>query len=273
MIAWLAPLMLAGSSATVEHPSRDVPCQAIDGWDSLLARDQVRWIVIGEMHGNAESPTIFADAVCLTAQARPVVVALEMPSIAQANIDAFMASDGGEDAEAAFLADPIWHYEFKDGRSSQAMFRLFQRLRAMHAAGQIERVVAAMAIDPAGPPSRARHEELMAGALAAAGEGGATVLMLVGNAHARLQPLDFGGEVYPPMASLLPGSQTITLNIENNGGETWACSGRPIVCGSITNGRAQVLSDRREVRLGGQADESYSGQLFLGTATTASPPQ
>lgn len=273
MIAWLALLMLAGSSATVEHPSRDVSCQAIDGWDSLLAREQVRWIVIGEMHGNTESPAIFADAVCLTAQARPVVVALEMPSMAQPAIDAFIASDGSEDAQAAFLADPIWHYEFKDGRSSQAMFRLFQRLRAMRASGHIERVVAAMAIDPAGPPSRARHEELMAGAVAAAGAEGATVLMLVGNAHARLQPLGFGGEVYPPMAALLPADQTVTLNIENNDGETWACTGLPIACGPIANGRPDVLSDRREVRLDGTEGDAYSGKLFLGTATTASPPQ
>lgn len=272
-MSWLAPLLLIASTPSVERAPEDVPCQPIAGWDRLLSREQVRWIVIGEMHGNAESPEIFADAVCLTAHARPVVVALEVPSTAQPAIDAYVASDGGEDAQAAFLADPIWHYEFKDGRSSQAMFRLFQRLRAMRAAGHIERVVAAMAIDPTGPPSRARHEELMAGALMAASSGGATVLMLVGNAHARLQQLNFGGEAYEPMAALLPRAQTITLNIENNGGETWACTGRPIACGPIANGRPDVLADRREVRLDGAVGDAYSGQLFLGTATTASPPQ
>lgn len=272
-MSWLAPLLLIASTPSVERTPEDVPCRPIAGWDSLLAREQVRWIVIGEMHGNAESPAIFADAVCLTAQVRPVVVALEMPSMAQPAIDAFIASDGGEDAQAAFLADPIWHYEFKDGRSSQAMFRLFQRLRVMRAAGHIERVVAAMAIDPAGPPTRARHEELMAEAVAAAGADGATVLMLVGGAHARLQQLNFGGKAYQPMAALLPRSQTITLNIENNGGETWACTGRPIVCGPIANGRPDVRSHRREVRLDGTVGDAYSGKLFLGTATTTSPPQ
>lgn len=268
MTAWIASLLLAAASS-----GSTATCNPIEGWDQVLARDQVRWIILGEMHGNAESPAIFADAVCLTAQDRHVVVAVEMPSIMQDAIDAFMASDGGEAAQQAFLADPFWHYEFKDGRSSQAMFRLFQDLRVMQAAGKVERVVAAMAIDPAGPPSRSRHEELMAGAVAAAGQNGATVLMLVGNAHARLQPLGFGGEVYPPMAALLPGAQTVTLNIENNGGETWACTGRPIACGPIANGRDEVLSDQRKVRLDGADGEDYSGRLFLGTPTTASSPQ
>lgn len=268
MTAWLAPLLLAAAA-----PGSPAGCNPIHGWDQVLVREEVRWIIFGEMHGNAESPAIFADAVCLTARDRRVVVALEMPSIMQGAIDAFMASDGGEAAQQVFLADPFWHYEFKDGRSSQAMFRLFQDLRAMRAAGRVERVVAAMAIDPTGPPSRARHEELMAGAVTAAGEGGATVLMLVGNAHARLQPLGFGGEVYPPMAALLPGNRTVALNIENNGGETWACTGQPIACGPIANGRDEVLSDRREVRLDGTDGGDYSGRLFLGTSTTASPPQ
>lgn len=249
------------------------PCQPIGGWDDVLADEQTRWIIVGEMHGNAESPAIFADAVCLTAQHRRVVVALEQPDSAQAAIDTFLASDGGAEARQAFLADPMWHWEFKDGRSSQAMFRLFQRLQRMHQAGQVERVVAFQPTAFGAPLSHAEYEKLLAQPVAAAASTGATVVVLVGGAHASFQPFGFGGEDYPPMAAVLARAQTITLNIESNGGQTWACTGQPISCGSIANGRMEVLSAEREVRLEGGADDRYSGQLFLGTATTVSPPQ
>lgn len=269
MIDWLSPLLLLASAGA----SAPAPCQPIAGWDDVLANDQTRWIIIEEMHGNNESPDIFADAVCLTAQHRRVMVALEQPDSAQPAIDAFLTSDGGEAAQQAFLADPMWHWEFKDGRTSQAVFRLFQRLRAMRQAGQIERVVAFQPTAFDAPPTRAGYEELLAQPITAAASDGATVLVLVGNAHASFQPFGFGGEDYPPMAAVLPRAQTITLNIENNGGQTWACTGQPTTCGPIANGRMEVLSEQREARLDGGVDDPYSGQLNLGTATTASPPQ
>jgi hypothetical protein len=268
MIGALFPVVLLASAATAE-----VPCNPIAGWNHVLADEHTRWIVIGEMHGNAESPEIFADAVCLTAQQRSVVVALEQPDSAQPAIDAFLASDGGAEAQEAFLADPMWHWEFKDGRTSQAMFRLFRQLQRMHQTGQVKRVVAFQPTAFEAPPSRAGYEEMLAHPVAAAASDGDTVLVLVGGAHASFQSFGFGGEDYPPMAAVLPRAQTITLNIENNGGETWACTGQPVSCGAIFNGRMEVLSAVREVRLDGGAEDRYSGQLFLGTATTVSPPQ
>ena len=42
-------------------------CNAIEGWETMLQDRDPAIIVIGEMHGNAESPAIFADAVCRSA--------------------------------------------------------------------------------------------------------------------------------------------------------------------------------------------------------------
>src|SRR5690554_1179150 len=129
LLAVLSPLLLATSAATSQ------PCSQIPGWEQVLARAETRWIVIGEMHGSNEVPELFADAVCRTAQSRRVVVGIEQPASQQEAIDAFLDSDGGEAARRDFMEAAMWHGPMKDGRSSEAIFRLFERLRQMKAAG------------------------------------------------------------------------------------------------------------------------------------------
>ena len=121
----LSPLVMA-ATAPVEPA-----CTAIPGWEQILADEAVRFVILGEMHGSNELPAVFADAVCLTARDRPVVVALEQTSADQPAIDAFMASDGGAEARRTFLGAQMWNAPMKDGRSSEAYFRLFETLRQM----------------------------------------------------------------------------------------------------------------------------------------------
>lgn len=267
MIEWLLPLLSLASADPAQ-----ASCQSIAGWDEVLTQEEHRWIVIGEMHGNNESPAIFVEAVCLTAQHRRVVVALEQPDSAQSAIDAFLASDGGEAAQQAFLADQMWHWEFKDGRSSQAMFGLFRRLQAMHQAGLVEQVVAFQPTQFTTPPSRAEYEEHMARRIARAGADGATVLVLVGNVHARLTEVNFG-EAYLPMAANLPRESTVTLDIRSLGGDTWGCTGQPIACGPIPMRADGVAANTPHVRLDEAEATGYSGVLDLGQPVSASGPQ
>lgn len=96
LLAALSPLLTVAAATAA-------PCNPIPGWERVLADEKVRIVVLGEMHGTNEMPALFADAVCLTAQARSVVVALEQPSVDQAAVDAFLASDGGDEAKRAFL--------------------------------------------------------------------------------------------------------------------------------------------------------------------------
>jgi hypothetical protein len=244
-------------------------CAPIPGWDEVLAREEVRWIVIGEMHGTAEIPQAFADAVCLTARERPVVVALEQPAFDQPLIDAWLVSDGGEAARRAFLAAQMWQGSMKDGRSSQATFELFDRLRHMHQAGQV-RAVVAFVRPLVGSFTQAGHEEAMARGVAEAAVDGATVVALTGDGHARLGAVPWGDR-YRAMASHLPPEQTVSLVAAGNGGEAWVCTGQPIECKAQPAYRP--AQHERGVVLGGHDEGSYSGTLRLGVATTASPPQ
>lgn len=252
--------------------SSSTPCTPIPGWDEIVADERIHWVILGEVHGSNETPALFADAVCLTAQARDsVVVALEQPSSAQAAIDKFVASDGGEEATREFLEAPMWNGAMKDGRSSQAFFRLFEKLRQMRSAGRVVSIVAFQPVSFTAPPSPGEYEKAMAELVRSAKRTDTTVIALVGNVHAMRTKVTWRGG-YLPMAAHLPAEATVTLNVLDRGGETWSCVGQPVVCGP----NPSVPSDEtnpRGVSLSSDGQAPYSGVLYLGAATTASPPQ
>lgn len=262
-------LFLGLSSFVAAAASSGASCTPIAGWEQVLADERARWIVIGEMHGNNETPAIFADAVCLAAQVRgPVVVALELPSREQAAIDRFMASDGGEAARRALLEGPHWNSPAKDGRSSQAYFRLLETLRQLRATHRIASVVAFQPSEPLASPEA--YEKAMAATVQAAGGADATVLALVGNVHAMRTKVSFQGG-YLPMAAHLPPGRTLTFNAPGEGGKSWACMGNPVTCGPQSLGTYRPRTRGVELIPGDEAP--YSGALYLGVPTTASPPQ
>ena len=260
LLAVLSPLLLATSTATPQ------PCSPIPGWEQVVARAETRWIVIGEMHGSNEVPELFSDAVCRTAQSRRVVVGIEQPAFQQDTINTFLASDGGEAARRLFLEAAMWNGPMKDGRSSEAFFRLFERLRQMKAAGIIEGVVAFQPTSFTAQPTPAEYERAMAEILLSAAGADATVVALVGNVHAMRTEVPFQGG-YMAMAANLPKAETITLNVIGNGGEYWNCTeGR---CGANPYPNPPEPFPRG-VELSPDEAGPYSG---VGTATTASPPQ
>lgn len=252
------------------------PCSPITGAEQLWADRALRWLVVGEGHGTAETPRAFAELLCLAIEARgPVVVALERPDSEQQAIDAFMASDGGAQARAALLAAPAWQSADQDGRQSEAMLGLLETLRQRVAGGSVKRVVA---FQPAGG-NYADYEREMAGAIQRAGADGALVVALVGNVHAMIKPIGFGGQ--PPSlraAGFLPPEQTLTLDAVGNGGSQWACirltEPRPGLrdgCAAQDFGPAPDAHPRG-IALGADPEKRWSGHFYLGVATTASPP-
>lgn len=267
-------LALAGPAANAETAPQ--ACVPIPGWEQVLAREELRWIVIGELHGTAETPAIFADAVCLAAQERRVVVALEVPSTDQPAIDAWLASDGGPAARAAFLKALLWNMPMKDGRSSEAFLALFDRLRQMHAAGAVAGVVAFQDNSPADDPSgdQGPYEKRLAAIVRDAAVPDGMVLVLVGNGHARKSEVIPGAsdrKPFRPMAMHLPPETTLTLYAIGNGsGSAWNCQADG--CGVHDNSGPPEPMDRG-VELGPVMDGAYDGMLWLGVPTTASLPQ
>jgi hypothetical protein len=244
-------------------------CNPVDGEAQLWANANTRYVLVGEVHGTAETPALFGDLVCAAhASGRPVVVGVEAADTEQGAIDRFMASDGGEAAKAAFLQSPIWSSQIKDGRSSRAYFRLFERLRRYKQSGQIAEVVAIQAVGRT--HSQTENNAMTADRISAAAERrpGAIELVLIGNVHASKGAFDFGTEHVVPAAADLPPQETISLNVIF-GGEAWNCRVGSD-CGPHQWGAPRA--EPRSVRLDRPDPPRYDGAIYLGVPTIASPP-
>lgn len=240
-------------------------CPPLPGVEQLWARAQVRTVILGEVHGTEEGPALFGDVVCHASLQAPVVVALELRAAEQPELDDFMA--GGQ--ADALLATPSWSGRVRDGRSSRAMLRLLERLRALKAAGRVSAVVA---VQPDYLPRRSQDysEILMAAGWAQAGRDHpeARIFALVGNLHARKTRMDRPGLALTPAAMHLPPAETLSLDVEG-GGQAWYCRSATD-CGPGPIGSAAPTA--RGVRLGVREDGAYDGVFSSGTAWTASPP-
>jgi hypothetical protein len=259
-IASLLSLLGAGSAA----PS----CAAVPGAAPLLAMRERRTLIFGELHGTAEIPPLFADLVCQAAAQGPVIVGLEMPESSQTALDAWLASGGGREARAALLRDSFWR--FGDGRASEAMLALLERLRALRAAGRSIRLLAFVpSIGPAA--TQTPYEQAMAAnwsrALAAA--PGARLLVLVGSVHSRIARY----RDFDPAAMHLPRAGILTFAPLPVGGSAYNC--QPSGCGpnpagpvpSNMPGRG-LIPTPPEAR----AVMAYDYLYAPGTSFTPSPP-
>ena len=253
-------LALAAASAS--------PCPQVAGAERLWARPETRWVMIGEMHGTTEMPALFGDLVCRAASSsgRPVTVALEQNAEMQPAIDAFLASDGGSAARSTFLAAPMWAGKMQDGRASQAMLALYDRLRIMKQSGQIRGVVAFIPVMTGwtgeGPYNAGMADRLQAIPTASNG----LVLAYMGSVHAAKSSFGQADKLFMPAAGDLPGNRTISVYLDDNGGEAWNCMGDcgPHPLQSRDAPRGFTPADRLPWR--------YDWIFELGGKTSASPP-
>jgi hypothetical protein len=201
-------------------------CAPVPGSEQLWANPGTRYVMVGETHGTNEVPALFADLVCAASEKRKVVVALEHPPEEKPAIDAFLKSDGGAAARAAFLKTGIWT-NFRDGRNSLAMLSLYEQLRKWKQAGRIEAVVPFSAYDLSVPFSNANE---------GANRGMAQALENTAKAHPNALVLGFGGSVHMSVADVmgtkvksaagrLPRREVTTVFIDGDTGSAWNCIG------------------------------------------------
>jgi hypothetical protein len=259
MIGLVAGVVAASAAGCVSPP----------GADALWANSSTRWLIIGEDHGTDQEPATFRDIVCGASASRRVVVAVEQLVSEQPAIDIFIRSNGGASARTAFLKSIIWQNQFKDGRSSQAQFKLFEALRQLYSRHKISGV---FAFQPnARFPSAADYERAMADKLKSLSTAGSLVVALVGNVHAMRIKVSFSQPPYMPMAGWLPNDQTITAAFKVNGGTQWACTSMT-ECGPVKIEGAEEASPAKTA-FQPTAGLPYSATIYVGSAAKASPPQ
>lgn len=185
-------------------------------------------VLLGEMHGSREIPPLVGDLVAHEVRdASRVVLALEITSLDQPVVDRYMNSAGNRADTEALLAGSHWQDPNHDGRDSQAMFALIERMHSIKHHGTD------VAVDFFDAPGDGERNQRMAEHLRALvqREPRAVVLVLTGNIHAMTASppwgmLDSSGKpiAMPPTAGQrLIDLHPLSINIDAAGGEAWNC--------------------------------------------------
>lgn len=252
------------------HASAEEDCGAPEGLSTITSSTDARFLVFGETHGTVEAPAFFAESVCaVTTSGKKVLVGLEFPEEDAAIFQQFMQSAGDPEDVKKFLTDSSWGQQasqFPDGRTSQAMLALVQRLRELHANGY-ELTIAPFV--RAGLERGAPYENGLASSLMEAELNGSydLVMVLVGNVHAFGAVVNFGTP-YEPMAMHLPQDTTLTLRMVSEGGSAWNCQSDG--CG-VYPLRTLDRDEDTGITLGKDIAQGYDGIFNIG-ASSASPP-
>ena len=254
-------LFIASCVVLVASAEERDSCSPIPGAERLWARSELRFVLVGEMHGTNETPAVFGDLVCSASETKRTIIAgLEVRD--QQALNRFMDSTNRETSLKELLSTDEW--KGTDGRASSAMLVLVERLRSLKADGLLSRVIAFSASGG----SAAQDEGAMSSALlrASTANPGALVIVLTGNVHASKQELAEVGS-YRLMGSFLPPAETVSLLVTDRGGEAWNCQDGS--CGPHT--LASSAGVNREITLI-SPHVGYDGVLSTGLSVTASKP-
>ncbi|MCO8028651.1 hypothetical protein NI454_01655 [Brevundimonas diminuta] len=253
------------AAAALAAPSA---CAPIPGVEALW-KDEIRYVVIGEMHGTTETPAAFADLVCAARDKGPVTVALEFSEGMQPMLDAFMAAETEQAARAILAAYPHGPFVHHDGRGSVAMLDLLLRLRAMKRETPSLKVVAFAPDSPRVQGFSQSYYDLdMAHRLATAARKApdSRMLVLVGNIHAQRKTIERMNLI--PAVVHLPPAEVLSLYVVQQGGTSWNC--RRDGCGPAP---LPVSYDAavRGVIVQPYENGAFDGVLALGPTTAAEP--
>lgn len=93
-------------------------------------------ILVGEQLGSQEAPRAVGNLVCeAAATGHEVALGLSIPSAEQERIDHYLASPGAPTDQDELLQGDFWRRPYQDGRSSQAVVDLIDRVRSWRAWG------------------------------------------------------------------------------------------------------------------------------------------
>ncbi len=113
----------------------DRTCQPwVRGFKDLLRPGLT--LLIGEQLGSQEAPRIVGNMMCAAAATgNEVTLGLSIPAAEQKRIDRYLASPGTPADQDELLTGDFWHRPYQDGRSSQAVVNLIDRVRSWRAWG------------------------------------------------------------------------------------------------------------------------------------------
>lgn len=201
----------------------------------MAAAGEHRAILLGEMHGTQEIPQVVGDVVEHWSRSEPVLLALEIHASEQRALVDYLDGDGAPASRERLRRRPYWSVspERNDGRRSEDMLDLVERVRGLRAEG---RDVAILAFDVANGVSRGSQwrDRAMAANLRSAWDAlpNGRLLVVTGNVHAmRLRPDYAPPQMQIPMGVYLQDLRPVSIDIAAAAGAFWACSSP--ACGPV----------------------------------------
>lgn len=245
---------------------------AIPGIDAILSTSGV--VLFGEIHGTAEIPEFIGSVICQAAERGLAVrAAFEMGSDQQDSLDTFLDSQGTAGDRQRLLASSHWQGPpFADGRSSEAMFGLLERLRRLRRAGAN---VQAVGIETARNHSTGLYGDRdysMAVGLKEIVDSNpdALVIGLMGSYHAGCAAFQHGnGYVYPVGHHLrIMDVKVLCLRLHTTGGTAWTAPGG---IWALPNPGRVSERNRRAVSIQGEPSGQWDGYYDIGVVTASAP--
>lgn len=256
-------------------------CNKPNGSERLTENPNTRYIIFGELHGNNETPAVFAETVCSVAAAgKKVIVGIEHPKSNQDSFKAFMKSKGSIDDDMKFLSSNFNTPKDRAfGVTSMAMFNMLRKLRSLKQTGLDITVVPFVSysgsVSDFSENQTIYEKELANNIIEATESHKADIMMiLVGSVHAMKSQVR--GLPFEPMSMHLPAESTLSIKFTHTGGDSWFCSK---TCGPneakslLNDGPAEFkigieqLSNPNEKKYA----EGYDGIFNLGKITASQP--
>lgn len=225
-------------------------------------------ILVGEIHGNRQSPAAFSDIICHAMQdGLKVKVGLEFREQNTGAFDAFIQEPDSGKAVRELMDLPFWHLDFKDGKSSKAMLELLRKIRQWRREGGTD--ISIFSFDSNDESDGVSRDEIMARHVEGQAGDRHVTLVLTGNYHSRTNPPEENGDWSKWMGHYLAdsGLDVVSVNAMIKGGSTWVCRGpKPEDCG-IAEAPVPKEWQRHLVRHEGDNQHDYTWWLGPGTAS------
>lgn len=238
----------------------------------LLSRiEPHRVLLVGEIHGTAQTPAIVASlATRMAVEERPLIVGLELPVTLQPALKRFLASAGAKEDRKRLLADPFWQRDYQDGRSSVAMFELVESLRTLDLKRDIE--VLAFDVPQDAGLSGAERDQRMGETIKTALEAAPTAraLILAGNFHTRVQAGAPWDEKHRFMGHYLTDFDPYAIEILGISGSAWICTGNDVESCKARETPSNALEPGLE--LGDEINERGHHAIWRLPVSNQSPP-
>jgi hypothetical protein len=214
MAALAVSLLLSGCTSGLIKTHGDERCTNVE------AIPENNLLLFGEMHGSVETPALISAVTCSLARSHAVAVGLEIPSAEQGRIDVYLASRGTKSDKLALTQSDFWRRDW-DGRSSVAMFRLIDDIRALKARGAS---VDVFAFDDQPGTSLERNQAIAEGIRRyRVLHPDVRIVALMGNVHASQAPMAVKDKTIVPSGMLLADFKPVSVLVAYPDGTIWAC--------------------------------------------------